>query len=272
MTEVLRSEGTPLPRGVRTDMERRLGHHFGDVRVHTDSRAAESARAVEARAYTVGKHMVFAAREFAPSTPRGRTLLAHELVHTMQGSAGSRGRAGGMKISDPTDAGELEAEQRARAVTQATPARTCALAVSPDEEGGVEEEATEPSRGTPRQPRQGAATIVCDGSGGYRVSLGSWAGATCGIEGCVRRHEESHASDWRRRWPEGCKGKADGATIPLGGTGYDAFLKTSECTAYGVEESCITPLFNAAVRGKTACEGTLRTHLADTRRQKASFC
>lgn len=150
------------------------------------------------------------------------------------------------------------------------PRRTCALGTATG--GELEDEELAPSKPTPPQQAGAAATIVCDGRGGYRVAMNSWAGAGCGIEACVRRHEQSHATDWRRRWPNGCKDKADGADIPLGGAGYDAFLKASECTAYGVEESCITPLYNAAVRGRTACEGTLRTHLTDTRAQKASYC
>ena len=51
------------------------------------------------------------------------------------------------------------------------------------------------------------------------MQLNSWAGAACGIEDCVRRHEQSHATDWAGRWPDGCKGKKDGDTIPLGGAG-----------------------------------------------------
>jgi hypothetical protein len=100
--------------------------------------------------------------------------------------------------------------------------------------------------------------------------MGSWAGAPCGIEGCVRRHELSHAADWKARWPNGCKGKTAGDTIPLGGAGYAAFLKASECRAYGVEQTCITPLKNAA--RTEPCKTKLKDHLADTLRQKASFC
>lgn len=120
----------------------------------------------------------------------------------------------------------------------------------------------------------GAATIVCDGSGGYGVELNGWAGAPCGIEACVRRHEESHASDWATRWPNGCKeadgtNKPAGAQIPLGGAGYAAFLKQSECDAYTIEETCISPLIGPA---SAACKPTLRSHLTDTQTQKASFC
>ena len=115
----------------------------------------------------------------------------------------------------------------------------------------------------------GAATIVCNGSGGYRVQLNGWAGAACGIEGCVRQHEQSHATDWAGRWPDGCKGKKDGDQIPLGGDGYAAFLKQSECTAYGVEENCISPIEKTATG---TCKGTLTAHLKDTQAQKAKYC
>lgn len=62
---------------------------LGSVRVHTDSRATESACAVEARAYTVGHQIVFDAGEFAPGTNEGRALLAHELTHVLQQTGGS---------------------------------------------------------------------------------------------------------------------------------------------------------------------------------------
>jgi hypothetical protein len=169
------------------------------------------------------------------------------------------------RAPDISAAGRWSAASSAR---RSSPARACGVASTVGDQ--LEEDDLGPGRD--RRPHDGAATIVCDGSGGYRVAMNSWAGAPCGIEGCVRRHESSHATDWLRRWPNGCKDKADGADIPLGGPGYDAFLKTSECTAYGVEESCIAPLLATATRDHTPCEARLRTHLADTRTQKASFC
>jgi len=60
---------------------------FSQVRIHTDSRAAESSRAVNARAYTVGQDIVFSAGSYAPGTEAGRRLLAHELAHTIQQSS-----------------------------------------------------------------------------------------------------------------------------------------------------------------------------------------
>ncbi|MCX5205381.1 DUF4157 domain-containing protein [Streptomyces sp. NBC_00237] len=60
------------------------GHDFSAVRVHTDSKAAASARAVGARAYTVGNHVVFASNQYAPGSPGSTRLLAHELTHVVQ--------------------------------------------------------------------------------------------------------------------------------------------------------------------------------------------
>ena len=82
--EVLRSPGAPLDAPTRDFMEPRFGRDFGDVRVHADARAAESARALEALAYTVGRNVVFAAGHYAPQSAAGRQLLAHELSHVVQ--------------------------------------------------------------------------------------------------------------------------------------------------------------------------------------------
>src|SRR2546423_4409952 len=84
--EVLRSPGQPLYPATRAFMEPRFGHDFSRVRVHTDSSATESARAVNALAYTVGHNIVFGAGLYAPNTTTGRRLLAHELAHVAQGS------------------------------------------------------------------------------------------------------------------------------------------------------------------------------------------
>ena len=69
-------------------MEPRFGRDFGGVRVHTDARAAASARDVGAFAYTLGNNIVFGAGQFAPGTQEGRQLLAHELAHTVQQGQG----------------------------------------------------------------------------------------------------------------------------------------------------------------------------------------
>ncbi|WP_284269092.1 eCIS core domain-containing protein [Bradyrhizobium iriomotense] len=82
--DVLRSPGQPLDAATRSFMEPRFGHDFGDVRIHSDHAAAESARAVGACAYTVGQAIAFADGEYRPGADSGRRLLAHELAHTLQ--------------------------------------------------------------------------------------------------------------------------------------------------------------------------------------------
>jgi hypothetical protein len=82
--EALSSPGRPLDSSHRAFFEGRFGHDFGDVRVHVGPLAAESARAVRAHAYTVGRSLVFDEGMYAPGTPGGRRLLAHELAHVVQ--------------------------------------------------------------------------------------------------------------------------------------------------------------------------------------------
>lgn len=82
--EVLNSPGQPLDAATRAFFEPRFGHDFGRVRVHVDERAAQSARSVQAAAYTVGQDVVFGASQYAPYDSKGRRLLAHELAHTIQ--------------------------------------------------------------------------------------------------------------------------------------------------------------------------------------------
>jgi hypothetical protein len=87
--DVLRSPGQPLDTATRAFMEPHFGHDFGEVRVHADARAAESARAVNALAYTVGRDVVFDTDHYAPATAAGRMLLAHELTHVVQQNGAS---------------------------------------------------------------------------------------------------------------------------------------------------------------------------------------
>lgn len=90
--DVLSSPAQQLDANTRAFMEPRLGHNFGRVRVHADEKAAESARAVNALAYTVGSDVVFEAGRYAPGATAGRELLAHELTHVVQQTTSSDGR------------------------------------------------------------------------------------------------------------------------------------------------------------------------------------
>ena len=100
--EALANGGGSLPDGLRADMEQRFGHDFGRVRLHTQARAAESAAAVGARAYTVGPDVVFAAGEYVPDTDAGRRLIAHELAHVIQQQQAGVARV----MRQPTEAEE----------------------------------------------------------------------------------------------------------------------------------------------------------------------
>ena len=83
--DVLQSAGQPLDKQTRAFMEPRFGFDFSRVLLHSDSKAAESARAIQARAFTAGRHIVFGRGEYNPTAPESRQLLAHELTHVVQG-------------------------------------------------------------------------------------------------------------------------------------------------------------------------------------------
>jgi len=84
--DVLRSPGQPLDQSTRAFFEVRFGHDLSQVRIHNDSPAAESAQAVNALAYTLGKNIVFGTGRYMPSSREGRKLIAHELTHVVQQS------------------------------------------------------------------------------------------------------------------------------------------------------------------------------------------
>ncbi len=86
--QALASPGRPLEPALRQDMEQRFGHDFSRVRVHTDAKAADSARVLNSVAYTVGEDVVFGAGHYAPQADKGRHLLAHELTHVVQQRGG----------------------------------------------------------------------------------------------------------------------------------------------------------------------------------------
>lgn len=108
--EVLHSPGEPLDSATRAVMEPRFGHNFGQVRIHATAKAAESARAIQALAYTVGHDVVFGAGQLAPYTAKGQRLLAHELAHVVQQDETS------LASLSSNDSHEAEADNAAEAV------------------------------------------------------------------------------------------------------------------------------------------------------------
>ncbi|HET6974142.1 MAG TPA: DUF4157 domain-containing protein, partial [Pyrinomonadaceae bacterium] len=111
VTDVLAEEGQDLDESTRIFMETELGHDFRRVRVHTNARASDSARAVNALAYTVGSDIVFASGSYQPHAHAGRHLIAHELVHTLQQNSQPRGQQAKLEIGEENDGFEREADQ-----------------------------------------------------------------------------------------------------------------------------------------------------------------
>ena len=113
--EVLRSPGQPLDAATRAYMEPRFGHDFSQVRVHTDSRAADSAQAVNAQAYTVGRDVVFGAGRYRPHNGEGQRLIAHELTHVMQQKSGDETPPSTIRRVE--DFYEMGAQRMAKSIT-----------------------------------------------------------------------------------------------------------------------------------------------------------
>jgi hypothetical protein len=112
--DVLRSSGQPLDDSTRAFMEPRFNQDFSHVRVHTDAKAAESAHAVNALAYTVGRDIVMRREEYVPTTDAGKRLLAHELVHVIQ--QGRNNRLQKLQVGAAGDVYEQEADRVAERV------------------------------------------------------------------------------------------------------------------------------------------------------------
>lgn len=150
-------DGAPLDGATRSFMEARLGHDFSDVRIHTGPRADESARSINAQAYTVGTDVAFRNGIYEPESPGGRRVIAHELTHVIQQKsgpvAGSPG-PGGIRISDPSDSFEQAAARIAddvmsgKSVRGAAPAAAApgAQRAASDDDKDKEEEVTQTAR------------------------------------------------------------------------------------------------------------------------------
>jgi hypothetical protein len=118
--------GSPLSGDLKNEMEGRLGGDFSDVKVHTDGKASDSARAVQANAYTVGNDVVVRSDRWQPSSDEGKKTIAHELTHVMQQRAGpvdGTSTGDGVSVSHPSDKFEQAAERNAE-TAMASPAPT----------------------------------------------------------------------------------------------------------------------------------------------------
>jgi hypothetical protein len=122
-------------------MGARFGEDFSDVRIHQGGGASESARAVNAHAYTVGDDVVFGAGQYDPASPSGQRTLAHELTHVVQqrdGAVSGSEIGGGLAVSHPKDRFEQDAARNAdRIVASSEPAPMAAAQRHADDEAGV---------------------------------------------------------------------------------------------------------------------------------------
>jgi len=117
------SGGEQLPEPIRARFERAMGHEFGHVRVHRDGLAATQSSAMNAHAFTIENHIWFGSGEWAPGTPKGDRLLAHELTHVKQHDEGRiRPQGSGLSVSSPSDPLEREAYGNEDRVAAALPA------------------------------------------------------------------------------------------------------------------------------------------------------
>lgn len=148
-----REPGEPLAGGVRDWAEGALGHDLGGVRIHAGHAAALSANAIDAAAYTVGQHIVFAPGAYAPGTSAGRRLIAHELAHTLQ--QGTVSRFDGLSIGSADAPAEHDAESIAARATSDGSTRSATVSTS----GTV---ARAPAEGD-AQPEQSADGDKCAG-------------------------------------------------------------------------------------------------------------
>jgi len=140
--ETLRESGRPLEAGLRREHEARLGADFSQVRVHTDPRAAQSARDIGALAYTAGRDIVFGENRYAPQSAEGGRLLAHELTHVAQ-QRGAAPAASELRLAAAGDACEQQAEAGAgQAAPIAAPAGVVQRAPDPKDVAAFDKEIT----------------------------------------------------------------------------------------------------------------------------------
>jgi hypothetical protein len=150
--------GSPLEADLRQEMEGRLGADFGDVRIHSGAKASESARSVQANAYTVGNDVVFRSDQWSPGSEGGKQTLAHELTHVVQqrsGPVAGTDTGSGIKVSSPGDEFEQAADRSAKEAL-AGPAPQTAAPAGPtaqrQPEGELEEEEQLQGSFVQRQP------------------------------------------------------------------------------------------------------------------------
>jgi hypothetical protein len=281
--EVLRTPGQPLESTFRRLMEARFGHDFGQVRVHTGAAAAESARAVNASAYTVEGDVVFGAGQYAPASPAGRRLLAHELAHVVQQRRGSV--AGQSGIGPADSALERDAD---RAADRLGHRPTTGNRLGESLYGGrtgvriaeVEQGADDPDPDIELLFQTNGTTTCVFPAGTASMNVTNTACSSV----CTSRHESKHVEDIGP-----CCAKA-GEAYRAATTGADRAAARSsffrwmsghrdyfECRAYAISVSCADEQMtakkcDAPAAGDVDCCNELKSYRDDKESRRVSHC
>jgi hypothetical protein len=186
--EVLGSAGQPLDAQTRAFFEPRFGHDFGQVRVHDDAKAVESAHAVNAHAYTVGRNVVFASRP-SLGTQAARALLAHELTHVVQQLPASEDPLT-LPLGRTDSPYEKEADHVAEAVVSNRASAPPVLAAMP-----VLQKEPNPN------PNSGGVSSTCDKD--HADAIKKAQGDASGWVGKAVKWVESHRDRIKKRAPSG---------------------------------------------------------------------
>lgn len=229
------SGGRALDAAERSFFEPRFGYSFDQVRIHSDEHAADSARAFNALAYTVGSDIVFGAGQYVPGSSRARRLLAHELTHVVQQNMSHTPT----QSPAPAD-GPVHLRAEATGIVQ----RWSADGPAPTTTN----------------------TIVCDGAGGIRVQVGTANDATslpCLVD-CLRTHEESHRADALAANAEVCKGSTNGSQVNFG----PGEQKPSEIKASQAEIDCLNAKLPAA---SATCKPAVQARIRQITTYRDSF-
>ncbi len=284
--DVLQSRGQPLDLRNRAFMKTYFGHDFSRVRVHTDARAAESAREAGALAYTAGDQIVFGSGQYAPRSPKGMELLAHELAHVIQQRSGRVVAEHG--VGSPQSAHEHEADSFAERVSRMISQTRVFQRSSPSTVNcltkGASEAADTETSFEPPDPRflyQNNGDTTCRFPAGTPSTTIS--NTDC-ARPCTVRHEGIHSADISPCCAAAGRAHAAAATPAAKTAVEDRFFTWMgsnrswfECRAYAESVRCADGMITAKhcsspAPGDAACCGTLASYRSDKETRRASNC
>jgi outer membrane protein OmpA-like peptidoglycan-associated protein len=238
VSQALQSPGQPLDTSTRNFMESRFRYDFSQVKIHTNSIAAESAREVNAHAYTVGNSVVFARGQYTPDTTAGRKLLAHELTHTIQQApAGRSALQSKLNIGAINTPEETEAEHVAEQVTNGAANRVTQISALPvlrrqpidssNTSGTSEADFTsEQKRGG--QPRAAFVDAGKRGEDNVRIAITRYL-CNCDLRNVTEKHANAQLQPDTGFTLEFCRGRVvatlDGTVKPSGLTKGDISVR-----------------------------------------------